>query len=87
MAVETMYLGMKDILRCKRAHTKVFSGEMLDLGSQPRWYWICSDCLETGSDSYDESFRPHTAANDYWRLLKELNPNCWVPEAFRLGHL
>ena len=87
MPVETMYLGTKDILSCKRTHEKVFSGEMLDLVGQPRWYWICSECLETGSDSYDVNFTPHTAAAKYWKLMRSLNPSCWVPQAFRAGHL
>lgn len=87
MVVETMYLGTKDILRCKGAHTKVHSGEMLDLGSRPRWFWICSGCLETGSDPHPEGMAPPFDVESYWRLMRELNPNCWVPETFRRGRL
>jgi hypothetical protein len=99
MVVTTMYLGAEDILRCRGEHKKVYSGECLDLNDYPSfasaesgvravrmarsWYWVCEECLETGSDMLDVNFRPDTAPQDYWKLMKQLDPKCWVPVTYR----
>ena len=70
---------------CRKDHRKVYSGEMLEGDDRPTctWYWICSECQATGSDDLDTSFRPSVDPPRYWKLMRQLKPNCWVPAAFR----
>jgi len=65
-------------IRCKN-HQKVFSGETFP--TMDRWFWACSECLETGSDKLEEA--PEVAAKEYWALMRELKPDCWVPARYR----
>jgi len=60
-------------------HTKVYSGETLPLVE--RWFWICTDCKDTGSDKLAE--RPVTDPESYWRTMRQLQPSCWVPALYR----
>jgi len=59
-------------------HQKVYSGETLLLD---RWFWICTDCRETGSDKFAEP--PLTEPESYWRTMRQLQPDCWVPALYR----
>ena len=65
------------------SHQKVYSGECLELGAGPRWYWICDTCLETGSDALGLDSRPTTVPRKYWCLMRQINPQCWVPASYR----
>ena len=62
-------------------HQKAYSGETLPLVE--RWYWVCTDpgCLETGSDKMREPPTVDTGA--YWRAMRQLMPDCWVPASVR----
>lgn len=66
-----------------RTHTKVYSGECLEAGGKRTWYWICSGCLGVGSDDLDAGFKPKTDPRAYWKLSRQKNPRCWVPQTFR----
>lgn len=74
---------------CK--HTKVYSGESLTFHDHPTlhgepctsWYWICSDCLEVGSDMHPASAGPEIQAASYWQLMRQREPGCWIPNKYR----
>ncbi len=65
-------------IRC-RNHNKVYSGEAFP--TLDRWFWICTGCLETGSDKHEEE--PETNPEEYWRQMRQLKPDCWVPAKYR----
>jgi len=69
---------VRERIRC-RTHRKVFNGETFPQLS--RWFWICPDCLETGSDKLQAP--PELNAHTYWTAMRKLNPQCWVPARFR----
>ena len=56
-------------------HLKAYSGETLPLVE--RWLWICTGCLEAGSDKLPEE--PVVDAEAYWRAMRQLQPECWIP--------
>ncbi len=65
--------------RCR--HEKVYSGECLELGDGTRWFYVCTGCFETGSDKalQPPEFDPPT----YWKMMRKLDPKCWVPAKYR----
>jgi len=77
------------VTSCK--HTKVFSGEHLVFDDTPTlhgeplvsWYWICSDCLEVGSEMRPVDKPPETQGTEYWRLMRAREPGCWIPNRYR----
>jgi hypothetical protein len=87
-------LGMSNVPTTKTCHheTRVYSGECLGtFNDVPHhqgtpmvsWYWICPDCLEVGTDFFEASFKPHTEPKRYWRAMREREPGCNVPQAYR----
>ena len=60
-------------------HAKAYSGETLPLID--RWFWICTDCLDAGSDKLPEE--PAVDGGAYWGAMRRLNPECWIPATFR----
>lgn len=89
-----MHLGMANLAKSKVAcaHAKrVYSGESLGsfndvphyTGTVVSWYWICPECLEVGSDFFDASYRPCTDPKEYWKRMREREPRCFVPRAYR----
>lgn len=65
-------------IRC-RNHKKVYSGE--ELPPLDRWFWICTECQETGSDKLEQG--PEINPEEYWKAMRRLKPDCWVPAKYR----
>ena len=78
-----MQMNRIEMPSCRKTHQKVYSGECLEDGQQQTWYWICAECQETGSDGFVTNFRPNADPPRYWKLMRQLKSNCWVPAAFR----
>ncbi len=78
MAIELSRVAVAT--RCE--HTKVYSGECLELGSSTRWFYVCTGCLDTGSDGMPEA--PEANPEEYWAAMRKLNPECWVPARYRV---
>jgi hypothetical protein len=68
---------LRERVRCR--HTKVYSGEVFPLVD--RWFWVCSECLETGSDHLKGA--PEADPQRYWHSMRRLKPDCWVPASYR----
>lgn len=60
-------------------HQKAYSGEVLPLVE--RWFWICTECLEAGSDRF--AAEPPLQPEVYWRAMRRLQPECWIPATYR----
>jgi hypothetical protein len=65
-------------VRC-RSHNEVYSGESFP--QLNRWFWICTECLETGSNKLEQA--PTTDPKAYWKAMRELKPDCWVPAKYK----
>lgn len=90
-----MRLGMDNLATatsCDHAVSKVYSGECLGaFNDVPHhdgqvvvsWYWICAHCLEVGSDFFETAYRPFVDAKAYWKKMRERDPSCFVPQAYR----
>ena len=61
-----------------RDHRKVYSGE--EFPTLDRWFWICG-CGETGSDKLTAP--PELDPETYWRHMRKLKPDCWMPAKYR----
>lgn len=67
---------------CRR-HTKVYSGECFPV-LEDRYFWVCVCCSETGSDRLPKGPQePQLDPVAYWKRMRELKPDCWVPAKYR----
>lgn len=60
------------------SHQKVYNGETFP--TLDRWFYICLSCGEVGSDKLKEP--PEIQAEEYWRHMRRMKPDCWVPRKY-----